>query len=73
MLEAKGQEQLCFFEEADGPEASEVEDFFLGGRGCCLTSGSLSHEADGGMEDSGHVVMLFGFKFLFQLLVYEFE
>lgn len=38
-----------------------------------LAAGSLSLEADGGMEDSGHVVLLFGLKSLFQLLVYDFE
>lgn len=33
MLDAHGQEQLCFSEEADSLEAGEVEDFCLGGLG----------------------------------------
>lgn len=37
-----------------------------------LAAGSLSLEANGGMW-SGHVVLLFGLKSLFQLLVHDFE
>lgn len=38
-----------------------------------LAAAFLSLEADGDMEDSGHVVMLFGLKSLLQLLVRDFE
>ena len=68
MLGAQGQEQLCFFVVANGSEAGEVEDIFLGGpdaawpQGPCLWRRMVLWK----IWMCGHVVWV---EVLFQLLV----